>query len=217
MGKPYVAPRAGDIDYDTEFLHIDGVTYPISAGLVRWDGATYYAVDASLPWDTIAQADPWVADNVLTKLPQAPGGELDIAHPDVKPREQIREELLEFARPAVKHGLRLWAAAAAYDHTVLGMFMGRGLMDWPSDEGWPYFTHDLYQEMGRLGLTWGDLPKQTGGEHDALEDTRHFRVQRLWVAEYAINNSSGGRDASHAAKCPEAGPAPKKRGLFRRR
>ncbi|MFB7763590.1 3'-5' exoribonuclease domain-containing protein [Streptomyces xiamenensis] len=189
--SPYVAPRPGDIDYDTEFLHMDGVTYPISIGLVRWDGSTYYAIDESLPWDTITELDPWVANNVLAKLPQAPGGRLDLSHPDVKPREQVREELLEFAAPAVEHGLRLWAAAGGYDHTVLGMLMGRGLMNWPSHLGWPYFTDDLYEELRRLGLTPEDLPKQGDGEHHPLEDARHLRSQRWWVARHARQRERG--------------------------
>lgn len=179
---PYVAPRPGDIDYDTEFWSKAGTTHPISIGAIRWDGATYYAIDADLPWKQIAEADPWVRDNVLTHLPQRPGGGLDLDHPDVKPRSQIKAELLEFAQPATEHGLRLWAAASAYDHTVLGTLMGPTLMDWPAGQDWPYFTHDLYQELGRAGLTWDDLPKQDGGEHNALADARHLRTQRQWLA-----------------------------------
>lgn len=185
MTSNFVAPQGGDIDYDTEFFHQGGTTHPISIGLVRWDGATYYAVDASLPWDDIAEADPWVLDNVLVHLPQKPGGGLDLDHPDVKTRQQIREELLEFAAPATKHGLRLWAAAAAYDHTVMGTLMGDSLMDWPASEGWPFFSHDLYQEMSRTGVTWDDLPKQADGAHNALADAQHMRVQREWLAQHA--------------------------------
>lgn len=181
---PYVAPRPGDIDYDAEFLHWEGFTYPISLGGVRYDRATYYAVDASLPWDEIARRDPWVLENVLCHLPQRPGGGLDLDHPDVKPRAQIREELLEFAAPATGHGLRLWAAANAYDHVVLGTLMGPGLMDWPADRGWPLFSHDIYQELGRAGLTWEDLPKQKDGAHHPLADAQHLRVQREWLAQH---------------------------------
>lgn len=36
-----------------------------------------------------------------------------------------------------------------------------------------------YQELGRAGLTWADLPEQPG---DALADARHLRIQRQWLA-----------------------------------
>lgn len=182
MANPYVAPRVGDIDYDTEFWHHSGTTTLISVGAVRADGATYYAIDASLPWDQISAADSFVRDHVLIHLPQR-DGRLDLDHPDVKPRTQIKAELLEFAKPATEHGLRLWAACGAYDHVVLGTLMGPTLMDWPGAEGWPYFSHDLYQELGRAGLTWSDLPEQKSGEHNALADARHLRVQRQWLTQ----------------------------------
>jgi len=35
VSLPYVAPREGDIDYDTEFWHRAGTTHPISIGAVR--------------------------------------------------------------------------------------------------------------------------------------------------------------------------------------
>lgn len=179
---PYVAPRPGDINYDAEFFHWAGVTRPISVGCQRHDRATYYAIDSSIPWDEIAETDPWVLKNVLSRLPQR-NGRLDLNHPDVKPREQIKEELLAFAAPATQHGLRLWAAAAAYDHVVLGTMMGSGLMDWPSSEGWPIYTNDLYQELSRYGLTWDDLPRQEDGQHHSLADAKHLGVQREWLAQ----------------------------------
>lgn len=187
MTIPYVAPRPGDIDYDTEFFHWEGVTDPISIGAERWDHATYYAIDSSIPWEKIAEKDPWVLENVLSHLPQKPDGGLDLSHPDVKPMEQIKEELLEFADPAAEHGLRLWAEAGAYDHVVLGILMGNSLMDWPASAGWPFFSHDLYQELGRAGLTWDDLPKQPAGAHNALADAQHLRVKREWVAQRATS------------------------------
>lgn len=184
---PYIAPRPGDIDYDLEFYRPkgrDAALRPISVGAVRWDGATYYAVDSSLPWEEIkADSDQFVFNNVLSQLPQKPGGGLDLSHPDVKGRDQIRQELLAFAAPAVEHGLRLWAAAGGYDHVaIMGLVDGdKGLMGKP--DGWPYHTDDLYQELGHAGLTWDDLPKQGSGEHNALADARHLRVQREWVAQ----------------------------------
>jgi hypothetical protein len=49
--------------------------------------------------------------------------------------------------------------------------------------GVPMFTNDIQQEARRRGITWGELPKQEGGEHNALADARHNQTVRRWLAE----------------------------------
>lgn len=185
----FVAPRAGDIDYDLEFYRPerrDAAIRPISIGMVRWDGLNYYAIDMNFPWEEIeSDPDRFVFDKVLSNLPLK-NGKLDTSHPDVKSRKQIREELLGFMWPAIRYGMRLWADAGAYDHVALMSLVDndRGLMGKP--DWMPYYTNDLRQEMTRMGVDEDRLPKLGEGmKHNPLTDARHLRTQREWIAQNA--------------------------------
>ena len=162
--------------YDTEFLE-DGRTIElISIGLVTEDGREYYAVNQDMPWRRILRHD-WLRANVVPSLPvmrhdgirpfRKPF--LDRAHPDVKSRGLIADEVRAFlqATPDVE----LWASYGAYDHVVLCQLWG-SMVDLP--DGVPMYTHDLQQEVDRLGNP--PVPEQADGHHNALADARHVKV-----------------------------------------
>jgi len=146
------------IYFDTEFIE-DGWTIDLlSIGLVREDGATYYAEPAETDR---SRASEWVQENVLPHL-TGPS----------KPRADIARELVEFAGPSPE----FWAWYADYDWVALCQLFGT-MMDLPG--GWPMYCRDFKQVVDEQGL--GELPPQTsqdGPEHHALSDAR-------WLARVA--------------------------------
>lgn len=165
------------IYFDTEFIE-DGRTIElISIGLVRDDGATYYAVSADMPIRRIRKHD-WLMENVVPGLPKVYGDArnymprrwlFNYAAPEVKPRSVIASEIVAFAGPSPE----FWAWYADYDWVVLCQLFGT-MLDLP--DGWPMFCRDLRQVTD--GST---LPPQTdadGPEHNALADAR-------WLARAA--------------------------------
>lgn len=136
--------------FDTEFIE-DGITIELlSIGMVREDGATYYAEPAETD---LSRADEWVAANVLPHL-SGP----------VKPRAQIASEIIKFAKEGGEHP-EFWAYYAAYDWVVLCQLFGR-MIDLP--RGWPMFCRDVQQVRASMGVK--ELPAMDGVEHNALED-----------------------------------------------
>lgn len=183
------------IYYDTEFLEDGSTIELISIGMVREDGAEYYAVASDAPWDRIKGND-WLVRNVVPHLPiegrkslesylavgrnTYPKPLLSYLGPDlkdsrVKPRQVIANEVRDFilAAPAPQ----LWAWYAATDFVALYQLFGR-LVDVP--EGFPMRANDLKQECERLGNP--DLPPMPGvREHDALSDAREVRFRHEWL------------------------------------
>lgn len=143
---PSEIDRLNRVWFDTEFIE-DGKTIDlVSIGMVREDGATYYAEVDGVDY---RRADPWLHENVF---PHLEGG---VA---LKPREAIAKEIVEF----VGQKPEFWAYYADYDWVALCQLYGR-MIDLP--EGWPMFCRDLKQ------LADGHpLPKQTSTEHHALAD-----------------------------------------------
>lgn len=143
--------------FDTEFVE-DGHTIDlISIGLVREDGAEYYA---ELQECDIERSVPWVRENVW---PHLQGGTA------LKPRAEIASEIIAFA------GLKpeFWAYYASYDWVALCQLFGR-MIDLPQD--WPRFVMDvkmLHVLRGRPGL-----PEQPAPHHHALADAKWDR--ELW-------------------------------------
>lgn len=179
-------------DYDLEFLE-DGRTIElISIGIVADDGREYYAVNDDATRGSFRRRiarHAWLMENVVPSLPQ-PSGDwrmhmpkswpFDYNSPLVKPKaliaEQVREFLLAADEPV------LWADYGAYDHVALCQLWG-AMIDKP--EGLPMFTCDIQQEALRLGVRWDELPQQTKGLHNALEDARHNVVKRQYLADLA--------------------------------
>lgn len=180
--------------YDTEFLE-DGRTIElISIGMVAEDGREYYAVNSDTPWERIYN-HVWLMQHVWPSLPlrdydpsrfsptrftngrrdSSGRGAVDLTATEVKPRQVIANEVRDFMQ-ATPH-VELWASYGAYDHVVLCQLWGR-MIDLP--EGVPMYTHDLQQEVDRLGGP--PLPEQPDGLHNALADARHVRVMATHLA-----------------------------------
>lgn len=196
--------------YDAEFIE-DGHTIDlISIGMVADDGHEYYAVSSEFSMAALA-ANPWLVENVWPSLPRIGGdarmhiptrglfgrprphhkllGDLfDRNAPEVKPRAVIAREVADFLlgadhrRTMMVPYLELWADYGAYDHVALCQLYGP-MIDLP--EGVPMFTHDLRQEVARLGLKDSDLPQQAAGHHNALADARHNLVIARFLDERA--------------------------------
>lgn len=148
--------RQMKIFFDTEFYE-DGKTIElISIGLVREDGATYYA--ESIEGYPFWFVDHWVADNVVPHLKASKATEYV---PEYKIRSRIAKEILEF----VGEKPEFWAYYADYDWVALCQLYGR-MIDLP--KGWPMFCRDLKQLHDS---SWNfTLPKQSTIEHNALND-----------------------------------------------
>ncbi|WP_306317194.1 MULTISPECIES: 3'-5' exoribonuclease domain-containing protein [unclassified Streptomyces] len=175
------------LDYDLEFLE-DGRTIElISIGMVRDDGAEYYAVNRDMPVRKIRK-HKWLMDNVVPHLPKGQGDRrnhvpqrwlFDYADPVVKRHDRIADDVMDFIRGAGSD-VELWANYGAYDHVALAQLWGR-MIDLP--EGVPMFTNDIQQELRRLGFASDQLPAQEGAVHNALADARHNQTVRRWLAE----------------------------------
>lgn len=170
--------------YDTEFIEDGSTIELISIGIVA-DGREYYAVHRDAPWKRIAKHD-WLMDNVVPTLPRLHGDErlhrwvlsragrrhnpcmLDFAHPHMKDRKRIADEVCDFLLAGGEP--ELWAYYGAYDHVALCQLWGT-MMDLP--DGVPMWTHELMQEWERAGRP--TKPAQAG-EHNALADARWNRA-----------------------------------------
>lgn len=172
--------------YDCEFLE-DGRTIDlISIGIVADDGRALYLVNRDAPWRRIKK-DPWLMANVVPHLPQPHGDwilhmprrwPIDFHNPFVRPLWSIADGVERFLRAdgwplAGDDGdIELWADYGAYDHVRLCQLWGR-MIDLPA--GIPMFTHDLQQELRRLGNP--PLPARPAGEeHNALADARYLHL-----------------------------------------
>jgi len=136
------------IAFDTEFIE-DGRTIDlISIGLVRIDGAEFYAEAAECD---LSKASPWVQENVL---PHLTGKKRNKA--------QIARDIIDFAGIEPE----FWAYYADYDWVALCQLYGT-MMDLP--KGWPMFCRDLRQ----ITADMPSPPMQHGeSEHNALADAR---------------------------------------------
>lgn len=137
--------------FDTEFIE-DGRTVDlISIGLVREDGATYYAESAEAD---LSRASDWVRENVFPSLD---------GHGS-KPRAIIADEIRAFVGPEPE----FWAYYADYDWVALCQLYGR-MIDLP--DGWPMYCRDLKQ----LADDEGTPINQEGSVHNALGDAQWVR------------------------------------------
>jgi hypothetical protein len=178
------------ICYDTEFLE-DGKTIDlISIGMVREDGAEYYAVSRDASKRRLRRRirkHDWLMANVVPSLPKAHGDYnlymprrwlFNYSDPVVKPRHVIAREVRGFILGVPDP--QLWAWYGAYDHVALCQLWGR-MIDLP--KGVPMWTNDLKQECERLGNP--ALPSLPGvAEHNALSDAREVRFRREWLLEH---------------------------------
>jgi len=152
---------------DTEF-HEDGrVIDLISIGLVSEAGESYYA--CVFGFDQ-SQCNEWVKANVLPKLP--PDGD-----PAWKPRWQIANEVRELLTRDGEP--EIWGYFSDYDWVVLCQLYGR-MVDKP--EKFPFFCHDLQQEIAKYGFKKSEMPKQEPDtDHTAIGDAQWVRATWLWM------------------------------------
>lgn len=166
--------------YDTEF-HERGSVAPIefiSIGMVREDGAEYYAISREVSWWAVYKNE-WLRENVLSSLPGKVkgfgngGGTFD---PDessglYKRPTGIAKEVSEFCRAGLEGDQKaeLWAYYADYDHVVLSQLFGQ-MNDLPGHM--PMYTRDIKHAADMFGVT---LPQQGADEHNALADARWVR------------------------------------------
>lgn len=148
------------ITLDTEFIE-DGKTIELlSIGMMREDGATYYAETDSaffLKEGTRAYVDPWILENVVPSLI----GTYD----STITRAQIGEDIINFAGPHPE----FWAWYADYDWVALCQLYGR-MIDLP--DTWPMYCKDFKQVSDQFDLGIS----QQGSVHNALGDAQ-------WLAD----------------------------------
>jgi len=139
------------ICFDTEFIE-DGRTIDlISIGLVREDGAEYYAELAECD---LSRASEWVRQNVLPHLSGT-----------TTPREQVARDICDFVAFAGKKP-EFWAYYADYDWVALCQLYGR-MIDLPAH--WPRYCRDLRQSLDAVG---NPTVQHADDEHNALSDAR---------------------------------------------
>ncbi len=139
--------------FDTEFIDTGREVHLLSLGMIREDGAAYYAEPEDAPRHLACE---WVQKNVIPHL----------SGPTIS-RKQMRIEVREFCgfRP------EFWAYFGAYDWVLMCQLFGR-MLDVP--DHWPNFCMDVQQERIRLNVA--KLPEQLSTEHNALNDA-------IWTRE----------------------------------
>jgi hypothetical protein len=137
--------------FDFEFIE-DGKTIdPISIGMIRDDGKTYYAEFSDCD---LSRCDDWLRKNVVPKLERT----VKV----MKPKNAIKQEIIDFVGPDPE----FWAYYAAYDWVALCQLYGR-MMDLP--EGWPMLCRDV--KVFQLDKGHIEMPGQDPEtEHHALHD-----------------------------------------------
>ena len=133
--------------FDTEFIEDGKMIHLLSIGMVREDGATYYAEPAETDRSL---ASDWVVENVFPGL-----------HGETISRTIIAEEIVIFAG----HKPEFWAFYADYDWVALCQIHGT-MMDLP--ESWPMYCRDFKQWLDDHKNPKMDVHK--GFKHNALDD-----------------------------------------------
>ena len=165
---------------DTEFIE-SGPGAPIwllSIGMVAEDGRELYYVNTDAP---LADANPWVRENVLPRLPLSrPGYPYEFA-----PLAVIAGRVQDFCAGWESFMIKLrrdgapnpditppefWGYYCDYDWVVLCQMFG-AMVDLP--HGWPMYCRDVKQWADELGNP--KLPEQKTAEHNALYDARWNR------------------------------------------
>lgn len=152
---------------DTEFIKYPCTIDLISIGIVSEDNRRLYLISNEF---NESRASDWVKENVIAKLENIPRFS----------RAEIKEKILEFIG---KDKPEFWGYYCDYDWVALCWLMGT-MMDLP--KGWPMYCNDLKQRCFSMGNP--RMPKQTGGNHNALADAQWVKDSHLWLNDYAIYN-----------------------------
>jgi hypothetical protein len=133
---------------DTEFIERPCTIDLISLGIVREDGAEFYAESSEVDW---SRASEWVVVNVLPHLDG-----------DGISRRKIAEGVLAFVGDDKPE---FWGYYSDYDWVAFCWLFG-SMIDLP--DGFPMFCRDVKQMAVDLGNP--RLPEQSSTEHNALAD-----------------------------------------------
>lgn len=171
-----------EIHHDWEFLDDGHTITPIEVALQAEDGRSYHAIFEDMPVLHV-KAHPFLRRAVWPHLPRVTrsyGDALDTEHPSVKPRAQIRSEVLRFI--SATPDPRLWGVYPAYDHVVLAQLWGP-MVSLPNAV--PMRTSDVMQEWDRLGRP--RLPEMPEGTaHHPLADARWSLFLRRWLRHHEV-------------------------------
>lgn len=144
---------------DFEFIE-DGKTIdPISVGLIREDGATYYAetkTSAYLVDSLPTESTLWLHNNVVPYLDPLQY---------LTSTGNLKENIIKF----VGFKPEFWAYYADYDWVALCQLYGR-MIDLP--KGWPMYCRDLKQEADRQKVNLSEVVPFEGRKHHALDDAK---------------------------------------------
>lgn len=185
-------PSPHDTYADCEFIRHDlTVRGLISAGITDRAGCDYYAVNADMDEQYIRhspdEAALWLRQHVWPHLPLTAALALDRDHPDVKPADQIRQEIADYY--ASRAGARMWAYFGAGD-----LIRVHGLWDhdWGRmPAGVPYRVRELADLIEDFQIT---VPAQQTPQHHALNDARYNRLMHeVVLAELTGSAAVAGR------------------------
>lgn len=176
---------------DTEFIENGSTIELISIGLVREDGAEYYAQQWNHPSPWFGknwEPTDWIVRNVFPHLSHFDmsrfGRDCEpvknstftqsrCVKPDCpwRTKHDLRNEVKKFCGDSPK----FWAYYADYDWVVLCQLFGT-MMDLP--KGWPTYCRDVKQSIDDSGI---NISQPDNARHHALDDAR-------WVKETVMNN-----------------------------
>jgi len=174
---------------DEEFVE-DGKTIDlISIGMVAEDNRYLYYVNRECDF---SKASDWVLENVLLPIGlDRSGFSKNPGDPDASPayretylasrdRAQIAELVKEFvyASPGEPE---FWGDYVSYDWVAMCQLFGK-MMDLPC--GFPMYCNDIQQWRRFLGNP--QLPEQTKGMHNALDDARWNRAAWEFLRDYQV-------------------------------
>lgn len=181
-------PEPRRVYIDTEFLTSDPSTRGLVAvGLTDDAGRDYYAINAEMDayhvyTQVSADGTFWMRDNVWPHLPTIDGrpDRLDYSHPDVKPLDQIRDEIAAYL--ALGPRPHAFAYYGANDMTRLWSLWGN---DWATmPDHVPTWHWDIKAEHVRAGSP--QMPAHPGRLHHALDDARYDRLMHEHLLALAI-------------------------------
>ena len=153
---------------DTEFIERPGTIDLISIGIVSDDDRELYCVSSEFDGN---RADPWVKENVISKLDIMPRDQISNAAIATKIRQFIGDDTPEF-----------WGYYCDYDWVAFCWLFGR-MVDLP--DGWPMYCNDLKQLCDSLGNP--NLPMQEKGHHNALEDAKWNMSTYSWLKWFDLS------------------------------
>src|SRR5687768_10453688 len=162
--------------HDWEFLDEENGDYrlrPISVGVVDEDGGEFYAVYDTVNIEEYGEANPWLKDNVLAKLPP---------RDEWKPGDYIRQRILDMIQPA--ETVEFWARQGFNDHFLLCRLFGgltrfKQIMKEEKGAGNVVFR-DIYELRREFGEAATHAEEKEETKHIAIYDARQEKKDYNW-------------------------------------